>query len=255
MHRTDTRTRTLFHLPPPATAIFDFSTPNHIHITVPRSSTWRTNAHWHTTGHNECERLEAEKSRMQVSDWKEPRTGSTSFGGKIYYFKPDYWTTWAREQNLDQELVVVLVVASEVLYRNITSAILDADLFPSLDSTPYWLRAIFALLWGSRARRWLIAKLLYVQIQAIYYDHSYWEYHGGINALSWWQWTHPFDVGEHPAWTVKVQFKSQRLFSRGVQALYHWVGRAIGMKGDYPEYNPRLAGKKGEKGICDVEPY
>ncbi len=250
MHRTDTRTRTSFYLPSPATATFDFSTPDHIRITVPRSSTWHTDAHWHTAGHNECETLEAERGTLQVGDWKEPRTGSTSYGCKTYNFKPDYWTTWgADELNLGrEELIVVLVVANEGLYRNMASAVLDADLFPSLNSTPYWLRAIFTLLWSVRARRWLIAKLLYVQIQAIYYNHSYWEYHGGINVLSWWQWMHPFDIGDYPAWTVDVQFKSQRLFSRGVQAFYYWAGRAVGMKGDYAEYNPRVGGgEKSEK--------
>ena len=71
---------------------------------------------------------------MQVSDWKEPRTGSTSFGNQTYYFQPDDWTTWGGEQKVDQELIVVLV-ASENLHPNITYAILDADLFPFLDLT------------------------------------------------------------------------------------------------------------------------
>ena len=86
-----------------------------------------------------------------------------------------------------------------------------------------------------------------MQIQVIYYHYSYWEYHGGINALRLWQQTHPSDVGEHPACTAKVQFKSQRLFSLGMQALCYWAGRAIGMKGDYQEYSPILGGKKREK--------
>jgi len=61
----------------------------------------------------------------------------------------------------------------------------------------------------------------------------------GVNALRWWQWTHHFDVGRHSAWTMSVQYRSQKLFSRLVQGFYYWIGTALlGMRGDYPEYNP-----------------
>ena len=244
MRRTLTKNQHIFTLPSPTAVTFDFSTPDHIAITVPGSSNWRTEAHWHTSSQSQCTRLEVQKGRTQITDWREPRTGATYIGNPTYYFKPDYWVTWASEQDSADDLSVVLVVSDESLYRNVVSAILDADLFPSLHSTPYWIRAVFGLLKiidrTNVARRLMIAKFLHVQIQTIYYCHGHWEYHGGINALRWWQWTHPFDVGHHPAWTVSVQFKSQRFFSRIVQALYFWVGRAVGMKGDYAEYNPRL---------------
>ena len=69
--------------------------------------------------------------------------------------------------------------------------------------------------------------MLYIRLQVIYYKHGYWENHGGINALRWWQWTHPFDVGRHPAWTLRLQFRSQRVFSKAVQGAYYWVGRSV----------------------------
>ena len=247
MHRTNTKAQTLFHLPDPAPATFNFATPDYIRIAVPKSSPWRTDGHWHTRGPHECSHLEAEQGTLQVSWWKEPRTGASTAGAKDYYFQPDYWTTWSRDTLVKEAVdLVVVLVAKEDLYRNRVSAILDADLFPSLDSTPYWLRAVFALLsWSPAAWRWLIAKLLYVQIQAIYYHFGYWEYHGGINALSWWQFTNPFDIGEHPAWAVRLQYRSQRLFSRAVQAGYYWVGLLMGIKGDYEEYNPRCGKRTG----------
>jgi hypothetical protein len=84
-----------------------------------------------------------------------------------------------------------------------------------------------------------VRKICYVELQVIYREHGYWEYYGGINALSWWQWTHPFDVGRHPAWTVLVQYRSQKLFSRLVQGFYYRIRTGLlGMRGDYPEYNP-----------------
>lgn len=38
---------------------------------------------------------------------------------------------------------------------------------------------------------------------------------------------------------MSVQYRSQKLFSRLVQGFYYWIGTALlGMRGDYPEYNP-----------------
>jgi hypothetical protein len=133
-----------------------------------------------------------------------------------------------------EEIVVLFVVQDVGLYRNVCSAILDAEKFPYLRTTPLWLRGVFAAVkLLPTARKRLVEWMLYIQLQVICYKHGYWEYHGGINALRWWQWTHPFNVGRHPAWTVRLQFRSQRFFSKAVQGTYYWVGRSLfGMKGD-----------------------
>ena len=240
MKRTDTSQRTAFRFPAPAAVTFDFSISNNIQITIPKGSTWRVSPHWHSAEHEGCQKLIVEEGRIHVSDWKEPRTDEIRIGGGTFDFRPGYWTTWGLGWNKPQKIKVNLVTREENLYRNVLSATLDADLFPSLHSTPYWLRGVCAVLGSGRARSWLIAKLLYVQLQAMYYQHAYWEYHGGVNALSWWQWSHPFDIGNHPAWTVKLQFRSQRLFSRAIQGIYYWMGRMLGMKGDYLEYRGRM---------------
>jgi len=141
-----------------------------------------------------------------------------------------------------EEIVVLFVIQDESLYRNVCSAILDAEKFPYQRTTPLWLRGVFAALkLLPTAKKWLVEWMLYIQLQVIYYKHGYWEYHGGINALPWWHWTHPFNVGRHPAWTVRMQPRSQRFFSKAVQGAYYWVGRSLfGMKGDHPQYNPRF---------------
>ena len=244
MHRTNTSAFTLFPSLGPDSATFDFSTPNNIRITIPRSSTWRAKSHWHSPGEENCLLLHVEAGEMQVGYHKEPRTGGAVIGAGDYKFKPGYWTTWSRKQTRNEELIIRLVVRDEGLQRNICSALLDAEKFPHLNTTPYWLRGIFAALRPlSAARRWMVRKMCYVQLQVIFYEHQHWEYHGGINALSWWQWTHPFDVGRHPAWTVSLQYRSQKFFSKFVQGLYYRVGTHLfGMRGDYPEYNPDFHG-------------
>lgn len=239
MRRTNTSAFTLFPSLGPESATFDFSIPKNIRITIPRSSTWRTNSHWHSLGEENCLLLHVEAGEMQVDYHKEPRTGGAVIGAGDYKFKPGYWTSWSRKQTRNEELIVRLIVRDEGLQRNICSAELDAEKFPHLNTTPYWLRGIFAALRPlPAARMWLVRKMCYVQLQVIFYEHQHWEYHGGINAVSWWQWTHPFDVGRHPAWTVSLQYRSQKFFSKFVQGLYYRIGTHLfGMRGDYPEYN------------------
>lgn len=242
--RTNTTAHTSFTLPTPASATFDFIAPNQTRITIPANSTWRTKSHWHNPDQENCLLLHTEKGELHFGYHKEPRTGADVLGPGNFKFKPGYWTSWSRTPNSKkrEEIIVLFVVRDEGLYRNVCSAILDAEKFPHLRTTPLWLCGVFAALkLLPTARKRLVEWMLYIQLQVIYYEHGYWEYHGGINALRWWQWTHPFDIGRHPAWTVRLQFRSQRFFSKAVQSAYYWVGRSlIGMKGDYPQYNPRF---------------
>ena len=242
MQRTNTTTYSLFALPAPKSAIFDFSAPNEIRITIPKSSKWQVESHWHSADHENCLLLHVESGQFQVAYRKEPRTGGLLLGTGDYKFKPEYWTSWSRKQSLNTETVVRLYVRSEGFQRNVCSAILDSEKFPYLATTPWWLRGVFAALRVMpTVRNWLVGKMCYVQLQVIYREHRYWVYHGGINALRWWQWAHPFDIGSHPAWTARVQYRSQKLFSQVVQGIYYWIGTSLlGMRGDYPEYNPQF---------------
>ncbi len=97
-------------------------------------------------------------------------------GAGNYKFKPGYWTGWSRKQGSPKETVVRLVVESEGLERIICSAVLDAEMFPYLATTPFWLRGIFAALrLLPRARRWLVRMVCYVGLQVIYREHGHWE--------------------------------------------------------------------------------
>lgn len=234
MDRTKTTAHASFTLPTPASATFDFIAPNQIRITIPANSTWKTKSHWHNPDQENCLLLHTEKGELHFGYHKEPRTGADVLGPGNFKFKPGYWTSWSRTPSSKkrEKVVVLLVVRDEGLYRNVCSAILDAEKFPHLRTTPLWLRGVFAALkLLPTARKRLVEWMLYIQLQVIYYKYGYWEYHGGINALRWWQWTHPFDIGRHPAWTVRLQFRSQRFFSKAVQGAYYWVARSlVGMK-------------------------
>ena len=242
MQRTDFSKSLQLTLPPPATATFDFSTPHGILIKIPVGSTWQVPSHFHSPDQENCLLLNTESGESWVEFHKEPRTGGVDMGTVTFKFWPGYWTSWGRDKKCTKDTVVRLAVKSDALQRNICGSILDADKYPHLKTTPSWLRWVFALLkvWPA-AKSWLVKKLCYIQSQVIYKHHGHWEYHGGINTLSWWQATHPFDIGDHPEWTVKVQFKSQRVFSRIIQGFYYHLGTwCLGMRGDYPEYNPHF---------------
>ncbi|KAL2040111.1 hypothetical protein N7G274_007014 [Stereocaulon virgatum] len=159
-------------------------------------------------------------------------------------FKPGYWTYWSpwSKSKIKTETVFIFVVQDEGLYRNVCSATLDAEKFPYLRTTALWLRCIFAALeLFPTSRKWLVEWMLYVQLQVIYYKYGYWEYHGGINALRWWKWTHPWAYKRYPARTARLQYRSQYFLSKAVQGAYYCVGKSLfGMKGDYSQYNPRL---------------
>jgi hypothetical protein len=79
---------------------------------------------------------------------------------------------------------VLLETEDEVLYRNTSSAVLDAELFPILPSTPLWVRLLYSLLaFSPAAQRLMIAKLLWIQLQIIYFTHDLREYHGTFGFL------------------------------------------------------------------------
>lgn len=255
MNRTDTIPRTSFTLPYPNAATFDFIAQHQIRVTVPANSTWRTETHWHSPEQENCLLLHTEQCEIHFGWYKEPRTGADIFGPGNFDFRPGCWTYWSRISDpgeAPQKIVVIFVVRDASLYRNTCSAILDAERFPYLSTTPLWLRGVFVALGVlPTARQWLVRWMLYVQLQTIYYEYGYWQYHGGINALSWWQSVFTWSIGEHPRWTVPLEYQSQKIFSKVVQGAYSWMGRSLfGMKADYPQYNPRF----GQGSPCWEDP-
>lgn len=155
-------------------------------------------------------------------------------------WKPEWRSS---EKNEGQDFVAELVTENgaygEILYRNICSAILDADRFPNLTSTPLWLRALFAALtWFPQLRSWLVAKMLSVQLEAIYHEHDYRLIHGWVPFT--WPWRMQPWAPRAPAWVEMLQWRSVFVLSRIVMTSCYWVGRLFfGMKGEYDEYTPR----------------
>jgi hypothetical protein len=147
---------------------------------------------------------------------------------------------WA-SRDPDQELVSLLETDDEILYRNTSSATLDAPRFPSLWSTPLWVRMLHSLLAFSPAvQRRMVAKLLWVQLQMMYFAHDFGEHHGSIHAPFVYWITHPWRLLERePDWVFEVEWWSVFVISKATQRACYWAGRLfLGMKAEYPEYTP-----------------
>ena len=246
MDRTNTTGYDSFTMPPPDPVGFEFIAPHQIRITIPRGSTWSTDSHWHSPDKENCLLLRQDKGRVIFAYHDERGGGPIMMGSGPFYFQAGKWTYWERKRSskdkTKEDIVVTLVVRDDSLYRNLCSATLDAQKFPCFETTPIWLRGFFILLkLFPPARKWLIGRMLYIQQQAIYYNYGYFHYHGGINIVDWWNFFHPFEWGMYPRWMKPYQYRSQLFFSKAVQAAYYWTGRLfLGMKGDYPQYNPRF---------------
>ncbi len=241
MDRTNTAALTALRLPRPACANFDFSRKHHTRICIPQGSSWHSETHWHDH-RSSCDVLECTEGRLKVSYSFESYSGGSSAlpQGTHHSFHEGERTTWSSERR-HKDLVVILV-ANETFYRNMCSAILDANRFPVLSSTPLWLRVLFKLLtlWPS-AYQWLLSGLLWVQLQAIKHAHGYYTLHGTIRLVKLWQWTHPFDTVLPPKWLTKLQWQSQCILSKVTESACFWIGKCLGMRGQYPEDTPQYA--------------
>lgn len=128
----------------------------------------------------------------------------------------------------------------EVLYRNTSSATLDASRYPFLSSMPFWVQLLYSLLaFSPAAQRLMIAKLLWIQLQMMYFAHDFWMHHGSVNAPYWWYLTHRYSFDRPPQWVFDVEWWSIGVISRTTQRACYWLGRLfLGMKAEYAEYTP-----------------
>jgi hypothetical protein len=181
--------------------------------------------------------------RLVVSTAHDTAGRSTSGGpGTSEAFRPLDHHAWASRYR-DQELIAQLEVDDQqtTLYRNTCSAVLDADRFPYLSLTHFWIRLFYSLLrWSPLAQHWLLARLLALQLQVMYTTHDFWTPHRTINAPYLWWIMHPLRPLERgPQWTFDLQWWSYNPISRVVQKTCYWVGGIFfGMRGAYPEYTP-----------------
>ena len=155
-------------------------------------------------------------------------------------FKENRRYSWGPFPPAEDPLVVLLTTKDIKLFRNICSAILDADRFPRFASTPYWLKKIYQTLGiEPAAQGWLISALLFAQIQAMNHVYGYHESHGRIEFVELWHHTHPLNRDMAPDYIYRLQWWSTTIFSDVVESTCYWAGRMfLGMKGSYEEYTP-----------------
>ena len=251
MKRTNTTNLTSFTLPLPHAANFNFTTApnssNTIRIAIPPSSSWRMPEHRHpsyarssTTSSGSatipCRRVTVVKGCLHITCNSK---GSVSGGiGWDVELTPEDRVAWGRSP-LDNELLIVDLLADEILWRNICSATIDRDIFPNLASTPYWFKAFFTILAPiSRYRVILLDLILYIQIQMIFYAHDFYVYHGTIQLHS--LWLLPWIFRQAPPWVDRFELQVSYIITRVVMATAYWVGKLfLGMKGEYSEYTLR----------------
>jgi len=249
MHRSNTTNQSVFELPGSARVTFDFSCHNHIRVTVPKGSTWRTEYHWHDHGAI-CERLDVIHGCLQVS-YSDAFSGGVSSMSKgcCYTFRKGDGISWSSQER--EEDLVIILAANQTIYRHKCSAILDTDRFPFLASTPMWLKAIFRTLapWPS-AYDWLLMQMLWVQLQAMNYAHGYYTIHGQLPLRNIWRILHPiaiFGAPPPPRRLVRLQWQSRNVFSSITESACFWIGKGLGIQGQYPEYTPRMEGERVER--------
>lgn len=255
MHRTGTRDWASFSLPFPDAVVFTFAssepTPHNeiIRITIHPSGNWKMPLHWHpsespdsrpdTRAGPGCERLSCVDGSLHVFVAEGISSNYDKFGSKgmVVNFSPGQRVQWDRPRHAKETPLTVDLVANPVLWRNICSAVLDADKFPRLESTPWWLKALFAILrpaWHA----WLLGLTLRIQLLAIFASHDLFVYHGYIPVT--WPWMYQPWGGRPPVWAKWLQLRSMFLISSVVMRSACLVGTwCMGMKGQYPEYTPR----------------
>ena len=232
-------------------AIFEFHNHTHIQITISADSHWCFPLHWHTQNPNNCVKVTNVKGRLQVfySTRRLPSGISMLPPGSSFNFKPEHH--YGFSSNMDNHELVVLLEAEESqinLHRNICSVVTDAQLYPSLASTPCWIRILYqALSYSPQTQRHFIAKLLWIEIQMMRYTHDFYVVHGWINAPYLWWLAHPWEECREPQWTYDITWWSCAAISRVVQGICYWVGNLLlGMKGEYREYTPTRCMTEGE---------
>lgn len=254
MHRTNTTNLKTITVPLPDAATFDFASPDAIHITIPPYSTWAMPLHWHpserdtpaaaataaTTVPAACRSVTSLSGRLHVyvatSLWGSyDKLGSTGMSVK---FKPGQRVAWNRLKPHAAVPLTVALEADHALWRNVSSAVIDAPIFPRLSSTPWWVKSLFAILtFLPSLRDRLLNLALWVQLQTIFFAHDFHVHHGYIPVT--WPWiAQPFG-GRPPAWAERLQVQSFYLIARVVMTWAYWFGILfLGMKGEYVEYTP-----------------
>ncbi len=245
--RTVTREETSLTLPEPRVATINFfdNERSVIKISVPPTSTWRMNYHWHDRAAL-CEKLdflpggEAELYRSLGVYRNSTESGNA---GMPWQNRPGERCTWFLNTHRDHPAgspdleVFVRSPGNEEMWRNVISATLDQDLWPELSSTPLllrlWLRMMRMIPFvGGRLWRVIVRCVLWVQLLLIFQRHEYWVWCGEIQICRYFHL--PGEMA--PEWAQAFQWNSAIVLAK-LSMRAARIGRPLlGLKGGYPEY-------------------
>lgn len=227
---------------PPVT--FDFVDATHIEITIAKKSGWSFPVHWHIQNPAACTQVTCLSGRLQIQNMRPFSNGDGSQSiprGSTCEFRPGdhitFRSSWLYE---DEDVIALFEVdpSQMVLLRNICGATLDAQLYPSLATIPYWVRLLYLVFrWSPAVQQYLASKFLWTRAQMMRSAHDFQTRHGSIDAPHMWRITHPFNWNFSPQWTFNVLWWSFTPISKAVRGTRYWVGRLLlGVKAEYAEY-------------------
>lgn len=245
--RTVTKGEASLTLPEPRAVTFTFldNGPSVVKITVPNTSKWKMNYHWHQRAVL-CEMInflpggDAEFYRSQGVYRSSTESGKY---GMPWQMKPGERCTWflnthhVRPVGAPDMEVIVRSAGNEDLWRNIVSATLDQNLWPELSSTPLLVRLLMrmvrmlpfvgGILWSKINRC-----ILWFQLLLIFQRHEYWLWCGEIRICRY------FHVpGEMaPEWAQNLEWKSALFLTKISMRLARVAGFLLGLKEGYTEY-------------------
>jgi hypothetical protein len=97
---------------------------------------------------------------------------------------------------------------------------------------------LFACL-SPATQRLMIAGLLWIQLQMMYFAHDFRVHHGSVNAPYLWHLANPYSFERPPTWVFDVEWWGIGVISTATQRACYWMGRLfLGMKAGYLVYTP-----------------
>jgi len=261
--RTITRGETSLTLPEPGAVTLSFFENGHsvIKITVPPTSTWKMNYHWHKLP-DLCERIDF----LPGGDVELYRSlgvyrNSTISGraGMHWQNRPGERCTWFLNSHRDHPAgspdleAFVQSPGNEEMWRNVVSCILDNDLWPELRTTPLlcrlWIRLVKMLpVVGTGLSSRIMRVVLWVQLLLIYKRHGYWVWCGHIPICKLWKISLRPDLP--PQWAQDAQWKSADLLTKLSMNFAVLLSPILGLQDGYLEYYNATTQPAGVKDIA-----
>lgn len=99
----------------------------------------------------------------------------------------------------------------------------NAKLYFSLCETPAWLTLAYTLSRvNSRVKEWLVKKVLWIQLRAVFRENDILEYRGAVRILRW------YYVFDQPTWLIRSKSGVCKLLQMDISGgIGGWLGMCL----------------------------